>query len=269
MSSLTAFEPPQLVRPEVPTLLPLDRAVAALSWIPGRLWWRAAWGSVLGVVVAILAAGAIVVAYFELVGRRDLSILGGALTIIAEALPLLIALHYARPIRDAVHGWGQSLGWTRPTMGDARSGALWALANLGVRTAVVAVTVAIVPAHIRNEANNTTDLHHTSVLALILVAIGGVIVAPIAEETVFRGVVLRAGMRRWSFARSALISSLIFGAFHSYEAASAAGAAVLVVNITAFGLVQCLAARRTGHLAPCAISHGLVNGLALLLVATT
>src|SRR3954453_5691625 len=101
MSSPTALDRPRPAVPEVAAKLPLDRAMAALSWVPGRWWWRAAWGSLLGVVVSIVSAGVLVLAYFELVGRRDLTTLAAALTIVAEVLPLLIALHFARPIRDA------------------------------------------------------------------------------------------------------------------------------------------------------------------------
>jgi membrane protease YdiL (CAAX protease family) len=152
---------------------------------------------------------------------------------------------------------------------DVKSGALWTLANFAVRFLLFAVLAAAVPAHVLHAGSNTANLHHAGTLGLALFGVGAVLVAPVAEETPFRGVLLRAGMRRWTFARSALLTSLIFGAFHSYEAASVAGAAVLILNTAAFGFVQCLAARRSRCLVPCAIAHAIMNGLALLLVLTT
>ncbi|BEP14285.1 hypothetical protein acdb102_25960 [Acidothermaceae bacterium B102] len=247
----------------------LGAAVAALSWIPGQVWWRASWRGVAWLAVSVAVPIPILLLWYGTLGRHGIYGAAGILSIAGEVSILVGTLFFARPLRDATFGWGAALGWTRPTWKDARSGALWALANLGARFLLSAVLVGLVPEHVLRAGNNTANLHHIGALGLTLFGIGAVLVAPVAEETLFRGVLLRAGMRRWTFARSALLSSVIFGAFHSYEAASVPGAAVLVVSTTAFGFVQCLAARRTGRLGPCAVAHALMNGLALVLVITT
>ena len=46
-----------------------------------------------------------------------------------------------------------------------------------------------------------------------------VLIAPVVEETMFRGLMLRTLMRRWGFWPAALASSAIFALFHTYEVA--------------------------------------------------
>ncbi|MDX6228257.1 MAG: protease family protein [Frankiales bacterium] len=259
-----SFAPPTLPAP--PAQPPaLDAAMAALASVPGRAWWRASWRALLWLVVSIAVPVPLVLGWYAAFGHAGLYGWIGAMNIVGEASILGGTLYFARPLRDATYGWGAALGWTRPTWQDVTTGALWALINLGVRFVVTVLLVAFVPQHVMREGSNTSNLHHFGLVGLTLVCIGAVLVAPVAEETLFRGVLLRAGMRRWGFARAALLSSLLFGAFHAYEAASLAGAGVLVLNTAAFGMIQCLLVRRTGRLTPCAITHGLINALALLL----
>jgi membrane protease YdiL (CAAX protease family) len=239
--------------------------MAALAYVPGRVWWRSSWRAVLWLVVSIAVPVPLVVGWYAAFGHAGLYGWVGAMSVLGEACILGGTLYFARPLRDATYGWGAALGWTKPTGRDFTTGAVWALINLAVRFVVTVLLVTFVPQHVISAGSNTSNLHHFGLVGLILVCVGAVLVAPVAEETLFRGVLLRAGMRRWGFGRAALLSSLLFGAFHAYEAASLAGAGVLVLNTAAFGLVQCLLVRRTGRLAPCAVTHGLINALALLL----
>jgi membrane protease YdiL (CAAX protease family) len=267
--SSSSFAPPGLPAPTPAQPPALDAAMAALSFLPGRLWWRASWCAVLWLVVSIAVPVPLVLGWYAAFGRAGLYGWVGAMSLLGEASILGGTLYFARPLRDATYGWGAALGWTRPTWHDVTTGALWALVNLAVRFVVTVLLVALVPQHVISAGSNTSNLQHFGVVGLTLVCIGAVLVAPVTEETLFRGVLLRAGMHRWRFARAALLSSLLFGAFHAYEAASIAGAGVLVLNTAAFGMVQCLLARRTARLAPCAITHGLINALARLLALTT
>jgi membrane protease YdiL (CAAX protease family) len=218
--------------------------------------------------VSVIAPGGLIFVWYGSFGHHGIYDFAAALSILGEISLLAGTLHFARPIKDATFGWGAALGWTRPTRKDLTSGALWGLANFGVRLVVGAVLVGLIPRHILHDGSNTSGLHRFGPVGLVLVGIGAVLVAPIAEETLFRGVLLRAGMVRWRFPLAALVSSVLFGALHGYEAASLSGAGVLILVSTVFGLVQCLAARRTGRLVPCAVSHGLINALALLLALT-
>jgi membrane protease YdiL (CAAX protease family) len=100
---------------------------------------------------------------------------------------------------------------------------------------------------------------------LVLVA---VIAAPVIEEFVFRGLLLRTFMQRWSFWPAALVSSLIFAVGHTYEVDTLAGAVILAANVGIIGIVHCYLVRVTGRLAPAMMSHAIVNALAVLVLAS-
>ncbi len=85
----------------------------------------------------------------------------------------------------------------------------------------------------------------------------GMIVAPITEECLFRGVILRGYLAHYSAGRAILISALLFGAFHlnpwQFPGATAVGAI--------FGWWYV----RSRSLLPCLLGHALYNGIPILL----
>jgi membrane protease YdiL (CAAX protease family) len=80
-----------------------------------------------------------------------------------------------------------------------------------------------------------------------------VIVGPLVEEMVFRGLLLGALASRLGVFAGALISALLFGAVH--------GDAVLFPTLAALGLISAFAYARTGNLWVSVILHGLNNAL--------
>jgi membrane protease YdiL (CAAX protease family) len=95
-----------------------------------------------------------------------------------------------------------------------------------------------------------------------------VLIAPVIEETLFRGVLLRSFMRRLTFWSAAVVSSAIFGALHTYEVSTLAGRITLAVNVGLLGVVNCLLARITGRLTPAIMLHATGNLFAFLVVAS-
>jgi membrane protease YdiL (CAAX protease family)/uncharacterized RDD family membrane protein YckC len=93
--------------------------------------------------------------------------------------------------------------------------------------------------------------------AVVLIAI----VAPIAEELFFRGMLFGGLRKRLSPLLAALISGAVFGAVHAATGVSAIPPLIL------FGVVLALLYERTGSLVPGIIGHVLNNGLALSLTA--
>jgi membrane protease YdiL (CAAX protease family) len=79
------------------------------------------------------------------------------------------------------------------------------------------------------------------------------IIAPIVEETVFRGLLFGALASRLGILASALITALLFGAVH--------GDLLLFPAIAALGLVTALAYAATGNLWVAIILHALNNAL--------
>lgn len=113
-----------------------------------------------------------------------------------------------------------------------------------------AVALAQTTEEIIGSAGSTVEI----VLYLVLVSV----LAPLAEETIFRGYVY-GGLRRFLPARQAIIlGGLVFAAVHL-------NADALLV-ITAIGALLCYLYERTRSLVPGIVAHALHNGLVLLIM---
>lgn len=92
------------------------------------------------------------------------------------------------------------------------------------------------------------------VLATLLVTV----VAPIAEEFLFRGYIFTA-LRNWKGPWvSAVLTGIMFGAIHF----STPGDTPFLVPLAFFGFLLCLVRWRTGSLYPCIALHALNNAVA-------
>jgi membrane protease YdiL (CAAX protease family) len=87
-----------------------------------------------------------------------------------------------------------------------------------------------------------------SVLALV-------IVAPVTEELLFRGMILRGFLSRYSVRFAVIASSVLFGLMHLIP--------WQIIAPTFLGLLLAWWMVRTGSLWPCLIGHALNNGLVL------
>jgi membrane protease YdiL (CAAX protease family) len=96
------------------------------------------------------------------------------------------------------------------------------------------------------ELMSNTEHPFSSVFVLVMVA-------PITEELMFRGLMLRGFLTRFSIARAFLLSALLFAATHlnPWQFFSAFGLGILFAWWYA----------RTGSLIPSLIGHALVNGM--------
>jgi uncharacterized protein len=96
-----------------------------------------------------------------------------------------------------------------------------------------------------------------STAALVAVCVLVTVIAPIAEETFFRGYFFGA-MRNWRGPwPAALVTGVFFGAVHI---GSAPG--VFLLPLAIFGFMLCLVRWRTGSLLPCIALHAINNALA-------
>ena len=89
--------------------------------------------------------------------------------------------------------------------------------------------------------------------ALLLV----VIAAPLAEEFLFRGLILTVLWRRLGFVGAALITGTLFGLLHAGSSSVS-----LLVPLGVLGVLLCLLRKRTGSLIPCIAAHTLNNSVA-------
>jgi membrane protease YdiL (CAAX protease family) len=249
-------------------------------WQPARRVWAldraverspaAGWSIRLGVypvlaLVAVLLAEGILIAGtgwrpHGLVRYLALSV--GSLLHYAAAITVIVVMG-RRAVRSS-GGWQRAFGWGRPRWLDLALGAGGAVAEFVARIVVAVVLVVAVPA-LRGHAESNIDLSGRPVGELVALLILAVLVAPPVEELIFRGVLLRALMRRIRFWPAALVSSALFAALHLYEVGSAASMVLLFASIFVFGLGQCLLVRWTGRLATSITAHAISNAVAALL----
>ena len=93
-------------------------------------------------------------------------------------------------------------------------------------------------------------------LALFCFAVTAMVLAPLFEETLFRGVLLPVLARHWGPPIAVLMSALVFGLAHL----SLGELVPLLVLGVGLGWLRL----RTGRLAPCVLMHGLWNGFTFL-----
>ena len=99
-------------------------------------------------------------------------------------------------------------------------------------------------------------------ISISLAVLSLVVIAPIVEEIVFRGLLFGALAARLGVVASALITALLFGAVH--------GDPVLFPSLAAMGFIAALTYAATGNLWVAIALHALNNALgAVFLLATT
>jgi hypothetical protein len=86
------------------------------------------------------------------------------------------------------------------------------------------------------------------------------VIAPIAEEIIFRGFLYGALRNRLGAGAAAAISGVIFGCAHL---TTSGDSWQIVPPLAFFGIALCLLYERTGSILPCIATHMLLNGIAI------
>jgi len=189
-----------------------------------------------------------------LMGEGELTFLGAAVLLIATQVALLLVSWFlvfrpgalaalpSLPGRDpggairAGLGWGL-LAWLGATIASA--GVVWLLERIGVEAEPQAAERAI------------------QILDPWLVVLAVVILAPIAEEVFFRGVVFNAWLREHGRRWAIIGSSALFALIHA--------SVVAVVPIFLLGLALAWVYQRSGNLLAPIAMHATVNGISVAL----
>ncbi len=213
----------------------------------------ARWGPVTAVLGVLLALGAGVMLALPAAilgnnGHGELTDAGNAAAQFATELgfllvPIAIAAGRGARPRQAL----SQLGFRR-----FRPSALgWMLVAIAAYLAfAIGYTAAFGEPHQKDIAE---DLGPTAVQVLLIA-----IVAPVCEETCFRGFLFGGLRERLPRLAAALISALIFGGLHATTGISA------VPPLIFFGFVLALLYERTGSIVPGILLHVLNNSVALL-----
>ena len=183
----------------------------------------------------------------------------------------------------AAIGYGPSVVWCRyvsrcwgtgslrtdiglePRWSDLGWGPVIWLAALGTQLAVAALVVGLgVP--ISNNTDGITDLQtdRTYVVSIVITA---VIAAPIVEEMVFRGVVLRGLRSRLPTVLAVVLQGLLFGCAH-VDPVRGRGNLGLVMVLSGVGIAFGAGAVLLRRIGPTIVAHAIFNGVVLLIVLT-
>lgn len=161
-----------------------------------------------------------------------------------------------RPLRDAgvVPRWSD-LGWGPVT---------W-LAAVGVQVVVVAIVIGVdIPISNNTEGISELSADRAYVIATVVTA---VVAAPVVEEIVFRGLVMRSLLGRGAPVVAVAGQGMLFGIAH-VDPVRGTGNIGLVMALSGVGCAFGGAAyllRRTG---PTIVAHAIFNGVVMILVLT-
>jgi len=102
---------------------------------------------------------------------------------------------------------------------------------------------------------------------IIVLLISAVVVAPVVEELVFRGVVLRAAASRMPAVVALLLQGLLFGVIH-LDLDLGVGAFGLVIMLTVIGIILGVSVIVLGRIWPAILAHAIFNAVALAVAFT-
>lgn len=237
----------------------LDAAVREARTRTGAAW---GWGVALWPIAAL--AGVMLLGGLLVIPLGEGAAAAGVATAVFYGVLLGVALAVGRPVAALCGGWAAAFGLGRPRWLDVPIGIAASAAEFLARILAAIVLIALIPA-LRDADASNLDVEGLSGAELAVTAVVVVAVAPVVEEIIFRGLILRTAMTQMSFWPAALASSGVFALFHAPAVESIAGAAVLVSSIFVFSLGQCLLVRWRGSLAPAMVAHAAGNGVALTL----
>lgn len=190
------------------------------------------------------------------------TVLAVAVLIGGELLLLAALLAFGRPVAARAGGWRAAFGLDRVRKHDWLPWLIGFCVIYACRTAVVFVAAVLSDGRALEESSNLPTGDPT-VLGVVVLVLAAVVLAPVTEELMFRGLLLRSFMRRMRFWPAALLSSLLFALFHVHQVETLLGAVTLALSVGVLGLGNCFVVRMTGRLAPAIMVHATYNALAI------
>ena len=161
------------------------------------------------------------------------------------------------------------------------SGGLWWLVGLGcgVGLNVAAAVVSVVAGGLFGEVHTNSTTSSIGVYPVWSTVVGSLVVAPVVEEFVFRGVMLgvlahvvRDAPGRWrgvGVAAAAVVVSLLFAVIHVTPGMGVGSVVNLLVSIGAVSLVLCWVRLRFDSIVPCVLVHVVYNAPILVISLMT
>jgi membrane protease YdiL (CAAX protease family) len=154
--------------------------------------------------------------------------------------------------------WRNLVAW-RPPLWPLRDKVLWAIVAIGL---VYGFASSAALGHFYPQSNSWL-LVPRGRMALVLLVVIAVIVAPVVEETYFRGWIFTSLRQSWGRWPAVIISALLFGLAH-YESTHLYALAVFPL-----GLILAALRERTGSAGTSMLFHAANNLIAVLSAATS
>jgi uncharacterized protein len=146
---------------------------------------------------------------------------------------------------------------------------VWLASGVGLQIATTIVLLPIVNLHGKDDAQEVVQqFEDARGLQVVLFSLVVVLVAPVAEELLFRGALLRSLQRRLTPAWSIFLSALIFALVHPL-ASPTIGSVMAVPALLVLGLVSANAAVRTGNLSASILLHAGFNLLTAIVISAS
>jgi uncharacterized protein len=173
-------------------------------------------------------------------------------TVVQDVMFVLTAVMFAQFGGRTVRSW--QFGF-RPTPARRAAG----IAALTIVAFLVFSAIWIVALNVKEEDTKLLKALGTNETAVLLAASAllTTVIAPICEETLFRGYIF-AALSKWKgWLPGAMLTGILFGAVHFGSAPLAD-----LVPLGVLGFALCFLYRRTGSLYPCIAVHSLNNSFA-------
>jgi membrane protease YdiL (CAAX protease family) len=254
---LSGFPPP----PQISAGVPDDLRV------PWR-WTDVALFAILGVIASVIITRGLAQVAVNFFGANASDMFGNSMTtaksvvvLVSQALldgGAILYLYMMLLVRTPAPFW-QAIGWRKMPggAGTARASAIQFLAGGAV--------LALVATFAGNFLNSKDTLPIEQLLqarvSMMLFAVLGVLVAPLVEETIFRGFLYPVVARRLGVAAGVFITGTLFGLLHAAQLWGGWGQIVLLIVV---GVVLTWVRARTGTVAASYFVHLGYNGLQLL-----
>ena len=160
---------------------------------------------------------------------------------------------------------GPVLGRMRPLGRHLRLGVGLGVGAILGSTIVVGILVALTGSEATPDQVLTGAITETP-LQLLLAVVAAVVLAPLAEELLFRGLLHRALRSRLRIVPAAAISSVLFALVHVDVAFSQP---LALVGLTLVGAIMAVAYERTGSLLVPVVIHAVHNAITIVAVVVT
>ena len=211
----------------------------------------------LGVLVASLLVGRTIGGVVAVIGP---DVVGFIVAVVLGYAPSVVWAWYV--MRRWGHGSPSAVGW-RFRWADLGWGPLTWLSAVGCQLVMYGVVVLFhIPLSSNVEDVSDPDITRAYQIVTVLAA---VLAAPVVEELVFRGLIMRGFLSRMSAIPAIALQGLLFGFAHS-DPTRGAGNLGLGLVLSAVGVALGTSAYLLRRIGPTVIAHAIFNGVVLAIL---